>query len=34
MQDALSGLQDGNNGAKEVQTPQAKTAYLVSPSAQ
>ena len=30
MQDALSGLQDGNNGAKEIQTPQAKTAYLVS----
>ena len=34
MQDALSGLQDGNNGTREVQTPQAKPAYLVSPNAQ
>ncbi len=30
MQAALCGLQDGNNGAKEIQIPQAKTAYLVS----
>ncbi len=30
MWDALSGLQDSNNGAEEIQTPQAKTAYLVS----